>query len=152
MAGFNLALVILRDYGSLPQLLERAGISPWGRGDGRGRNWAPQTGRVRTGMMVRARTQQASAGRGLVVALLLAGAAILAGCSSGGVIGDYAPTAVGGLPEGTPQRPTKSTAYPAVHDMPPPREQTPLSDAEQKRLEDDLVAARKRTTDAAAPR
>jgi hypothetical protein len=42
-------------------------------------------------------------------------------------------------------------AYPAVHDMPPPRGSTVLTDAEQKKLEDDLIAARNRTASEAKP-
>ena len=65
------------------------------------------------------------------------------------MVGDHMPTALGGLPEGAPQRATKPSAYPAVHDMPPPRGSTVLTDAEQKKLEDDLIAARTRTGAAA---
>jgi len=54
------------------------------------------------------------------------------------------PAAVGGLPESTPQRPATPATYPAVHDLPPPRATTILTDAEQKKLEDDLIAARNR--------
>jgi hypothetical protein len=78
------------------------------------------------------------------LALLFAASLILAGCSVGSV-GEHIPAAAGGLPEGTPQRPTTPQPYPAVHDMPPPRSSTVLTDAELKKLEDDLVAARKRT-------
>ena len=89
--------------------------------------------------------------RSVLVAALMAGAVALAGCSAGSVIGDHMPNALGGLPEGAPQRSTKPSAYPAVHDMPPPRGSTVLTDAEQKKLEDDLVAARTRTGQAAKP-
>jgi hypothetical protein len=89
---------------------------------------------------------------GLAAALLLAVAAILPGCSSGGVVGDHMPTAAGGLPQGAPQRPAQPAPYPAVHDMPPPRAQTVLSDEEQKKLEDELIAARKRAVEAARPK
>jgi hypothetical protein len=78
----------------------------------------------------------------LAAALCVCAAAILAGCSTG-TMGDSMPTAVGGLPENTPQRPATPAAYPAVHDMPPPRSHM-LTDEEQKKLEDDLVAARNR--------
>ena len=78
-----------------------------------------------------------------------AAAVALAGC--GATIGDYAPTAIGGLPEGTPKRPTQSSAYPAVHDMPPPRATQVLTDAERNKLEGDLVAARERAAAAAKP-
>ena len=81
----------------------------------------------------------------------MAGAMGLAGCSAGSMIGDNMPNALGGLPESAPQRATKPSAYPAVHDMPPPRGSTVLTDAEQKKLEDDLIAARTRTGEAAKP-
>jgi hypothetical protein len=40
--------------------------------------------------------------------------------------------------------------YPAVNDLPPPRATTVLTDAETKKLESDLVAARNRAAEAAA--
>jgi hypothetical protein len=80
----------------------------------------------------------------ITAALLLGAAGFLAGCASAPKMGDYIPTAAGGLPEGTPERSTTPGAYPAVHDMPPRRESTVLTSAEQKQLEDDLAAARKR--------
>ena len=50
-----------------------------------------------------------------------------------------------GLPSGKPP-----AAYPAVHDMPPPRATPMLSDADAKKLEDDLIATRNRAAAAAA--
>jgi hypothetical protein len=47
-----------------------------------------------------------------------------------------------GLPADAPERPAGPLAYPAVHDIPPPRNSVTLSDFEQRKLEDDLVAAR----------
>jgi hypothetical protein len=82
-------------------------------------------------------------------ALLVLVTVSLAGCST---IGDHLPTAAGGLPEGAPTRPSTPSAYPAVHDMPPPRSQSVLTDAEQQKLEDDLVAARNRAAGAARAR
>jgi hypothetical protein len=67
------------------------------------------------------------------------------------MIADHLPTAAGGLPEGAPERSTKPSSFPAVHDVPPPRGSTVLTDAEQKKLEDDLIAARTRTGEAAKP-
>jgi hypothetical protein len=78
--------------------------------------------------------------RRVAVAALLICAAVLSGCSS--VIEDHLPTAAGGLPDNAPPRPTAETDYPAVHNMPPARATTPLSYDQQKRLEDDLIAAR----------
>ncbi len=65
----------------------------------------------------------------------------LGGCTPGFVI-DHLPDAVGGEPAGTPARPTKSYQYPAVHDMPPPRVTSPLSDDEQLKVGQELEAAR----------
>jgi hypothetical protein len=84
-----------------------------------------------------------------LAAALIACAGILTGCSAGSTVADHLPTALGGLPEGSPQRPTTSSAYPAVHDLPPARPTTVLTDAEQTKLESDLVAARNRATEAA---
>jgi hypothetical protein len=86
--------------------------------------------------------------RMVAVLALFAAAAILPACSAS-MIGDHLPTAAGGLPEGAPQRPDAPAAYPAVHDLPPKRQDTVLTDEEQKKLEEDLIAARKRTVGAA---
>jgi len=66
------------------------------------------------------------------------------------MVADHLPNAVGGLPDGTPQRPTTSMPYPAVHDMPPPRATTVLTDEETRKLESDLIAARNRAAAEAA--
>jgi hypothetical protein len=68
---------------------------------------------------------------------------VLAGCTPGAVI-DRVPSEVGGLPAGAPARPATAYQYPAVHDMPPPRSATPLSEEDQVRLEKDLAATRER--------
>jgi hypothetical protein len=88
------------------------------------------------------RSQQRQRTRVLAAAMVLVGAAV-SGCSSHQMI-DNMPSAIGGLPEGAPQRPVDPPAYPAVHNMPPPRRDTPLSEAERKRLKDDLIATRER--------
>ena len=82
-------------------------------------------------------------------AVLLAVAALLAGCASDRVV-DHMPTAIGGLPEGAPARPQTPGEYPAVNDAPPPRGTTVLTSEEQKKLEDELIAARARTAGAGA--
>jgi hypothetical protein len=84
---------------------------------------------------------------GFSIGAAVAGAAtalLLAGCSSGPFIADHLPNAVGGLPEGVPERPATEQAYPAVHNMPPQRATTTLTDAQQKLLQDDLAAVRDR--------
>jgi hypothetical protein len=47
-----------------------------------------------------------------------------------------------GVSPNAPARPAEQMAYPAVHDVPPPRTATMLTDIEQYKLETDLVAAR----------
>jgi hypothetical protein len=76
---------------------------------------------------------------GLVAAALLA--VTLAGCSS---VADNIPTSMGGLPEGVPQRPATPTPFPSVHDMPPPRQDGALNDADSKRLREELKNTRNR--------
>ena len=71
--------------------------------------------------------------------LAFAGAGPLASCSTMG--GDI-PTAMGGLPQDAPERPAAAPAYPAVHDMPPPRKSTVLTEEEKKRLETELAVTR----------
>jgi hypothetical protein len=99
-------------------------------------------------MVLISQLQQARPRRVAAVAALFTAAVILAGCSAANVA-DTMPTAIGGLPETTPQRPATPAAFPAVHALPPKREDTILSYEEQKKLEDDLIAARNRATGAA---
>jgi hypothetical protein len=54
------------------------------------------------------------------------------------------PTQLGGMPANTPQPAAEPTAYPAVHDMPPPRQNTVLTADEQKQAEAELAALRAR--------
>jgi hypothetical protein len=68
----------------------------------------------------------------------------LSACSSSGRVGDSLPPSLGGLPAGMPERPAVQPDYPAVHDLPPPRTDTTLSDAEKKSLKDELIASRER--------
>jgi hypothetical protein len=57
-------------------------------------------------------------------------------------MGGDIPTAVGGLPQDAPERPTAAPAYPAVHDMPPPRNSAVLTEEEKKRVEAELAVMR----------
>ena len=70
-------------------------------------------------------------------------AGLLSACSSSR-IGDSLPPSLSGLPAGVPERPAVQPDYPAVYDLPPPRADTMLSDAEKKSLKDDLIASRER--------
>jgi hypothetical protein len=88
--------------------------------------------------------------RCVAAALAIACAAMLAGCSAS-TIADHMPTAAGGLPDDAPKRPAIQAAYPAVHDRPAERTSATLTVDEQKRLEDELTAARARVGAAANP-
>jgi hypothetical protein len=52
------------------------------------------------------------------------------------------PKQFGGLPGGTPARPDVAPEYPAVHDMPPPRNTAVLTEEERKKVEAELAAMR----------
>jgi len=79
--------------------------------------------------------------------MLAAWAPALAGCSSN-LNGFGDPASTGGtstVSQAREEAPgTPPPAYPAVHDMPPPRNSTILTDYEQKKLENDLAAARRK--------
>ncbi|HEX5509271.1 MAG TPA: hypothetical protein VFX37_12275 [Pseudolabrys sp.] len=64
----------------------------------------------------------------------------LGGCTAA-AIEDKLPSSVG-LPADAPARPATPYEYPAVHDMPPPRSDTPLTEDEQIRLQKELTTLR----------
>lgn len=68
---------------------------------------------------------------------VLSAAALLSSCSAAGV-GESIPQSLGGLPADVPTRPVRPGVYPAVNDIPAPRQDQPLSVDEQVRLEQDL--------------
>lgn len=91
--------------------------------------------------------------RALLSAAALWLAASLGGCGS---ISEKVSEAAGGmpgvgLPSGVPERPAVRAAYPAVHDMPPPRTTAVLNSNEQRDIEKELVAAREQQKIAAQP-
>ena len=100
-------------------------------------------------MMSRRQSQQCFA-RVALPALLLAAAVAIAGCA-GATVADHVPTAIGGLPDATPPRPGTPSAYPAVNDMPSPRDDKVLTSEEQHKIEDELIAARTRVPTPNAP-
>ena len=79
--------------------------------------------------------------------LLAAAALALAGCGS---TVDMLPEKLGGLPSDAPKRPETSLPSPNVYEVRPAR-QTPLSNAEQKKLETDLMALRETEKQRANP-
>jgi hypothetical protein len=82
--------------------------------------------------------------------LVLAGALLLSSCANmtdvGNKLGSEMPTMVGGLPQGTPERPQAPPAFPAVHDMPPPRNTKVMTEEEKKRAEAELAGMREQQT------
>jgi hypothetical protein len=71
-------------------------------------------------------------------------AAGLSGCSS--ISQKFAESASQmpaiGLPAGTPERPSTPVLFPAVHDIPPPRNSVMLTNTEAEQLEGDLASDR----------
>lgn len=65
-------------------------------------------------------------------------------CSCSSTLFSQLPVAAGGLPAGTPERPSGPAVYPAIYDMPPPRDDAVLTNAQQQQVQDDLQAARDR--------
>jgi len=93
------------------------------------------------------------AARPLAVALAIGAAAALAGCGS---ISDKFASAASqmpaiGLPAGAPERPATAAAYPAVHEMPAPRNSVILTGVEQAQMERDLTDARDKQQTSARP-
>ncbi|HWV97348.1 MAG TPA: hypothetical protein VN130_09380 [Xanthobacteraceae bacterium] len=88
------------------------------------------------------------AGRGhrrrLAAGLMLL-AVPLAGCSV-----SVADLPLVGVPEGAPARPKDPGTFPAVHDLPAPRQQAVMDRAEQERLQSELAATRDKQEAAAA--
>jgi hypothetical protein len=81
-------------------------------------------------------------------ALLLTLASFLSACGS--TIGKM-PEALGGLPSDSPQRPAETMPFPNVYEPRPVREATPLTDAEQKKLESELATLRESQKQRANP-
>lgn len=89
------------------------------------------------------RHAQESAGARLrfAAAFLLTGT-LLSGCSS---MFAALPTELGGMPADAPPRPEgPAPAFPAVHDMPPPRASTVMTPEQVKEAEEELMKARER--------
>lgn len=76
--------------------------------------------------------------------LAVAGILALSGCTTAGPAMEQLPPQFGGLPPGAPARPATPYKYPAVHDMPPPRETRPMTADEVRKAEKALEAARDR--------
>lgn len=97
-------------------------------------NTMPQRGPRRAG------ERHAAHLRGVGVLLL---ATLVTGCAS---TFSSLPPALGGMPADTPPPPPQGgqLAYPAVHDMPPPRQTTVLTPEELKKVEAEMAVAHDR--------
>ena len=95
-------------------------------------------------MRRRAVALQQRIGSRLLPGLAVAAAVCMSGCAS--MSQKFAESASQlpqvGLSPNAPARPAEQMAYPAVHDVPPPRTAAMLTDVEQHKLETDLVSAR----------
>jgi Spy/CpxP family protein refolding chaperone len=69
---------------------------------------------------------------------------MLLGLALGGCASTIADAPLMGLPAGTPARPANPGEYLPVHDLPAPRQETVLDQAQRDKLEKDLLAARDR--------
>ena len=86
----------------------------------------------------------------LLGALAMAGLLTACGSISEKMAGPMSSLPGIGMPENTPERPAEARAFPAVHDMPPPRADALLDGGAQQRFEAELVAARNEQKVAAA--
>jgi hypothetical protein len=83
--------------------------------------------------------------RAWIVAALILSAPLLGGCAT-----SIADLPLVGVPADAPARPKEVSAYPAVHDLPAPREKDAMDPTEQAKIEKELVAARDRQAAVAA--
>lgn len=83
---------------------------------------------------------QRSRRSGLLIVITLA-APLLGSCASTVA---RLPASMGGEPEGIPERTATPVAYPAVHDMPPPRTDAVLTEQQRQDATKELDAIRAR--------
>jgi hypothetical protein len=77
--------------------------------------------------------------RAWTVAALVTLALCVGGCAT-----SIADIPLIGVPADAPGRPKEPSAYPAVHDLPAPREQSAMEPSEQAKIQSELIAARDR--------
>ncbi len=79
---------------------------------------------------------------------------LMGGCAAGPsvlqTVPESLPESLGGLPAEAPVAPKTPYQYPAVHDMPPARPDTPMNNDQLIKAEQDLQSARDRQIDKAA--
>ena len=85
----------------------------------------------------------------MIAVALVPLAVLLCSCSSNSM--SQMPASLGGLPAGTPERPATPPAYPSIFDAPPPRDDTVMTNTQQRQTQDDLLAARDQAKRFGAP-
>lgn len=79
---------------------------------------------------------------------------LMGGCAAGPsvfqTVPESMPESMGGLPANAPAAPKDPYRYPAVHDVPPARSDTPMNNDQLLKAEQDLQGARDRQIDKAA--
>lgn len=83
--------------------------------------------------------------RAIAAAAMLLSVPALGGCAS-----SIADLPLVGTPADAPARPKEAGVYPAVHDLPPNRDEAAMAPAEQAKLQKELAAARDQQASAAA--
>jgi len=76
---------------------------------------------------------------------------VMLALSMGGCATSIADLPLVGVPSDAPARPKDPAAYPAVEDLPAPREQGAMDVAEQAKIAKELIAARDRQATVVAP-
>jgi hypothetical protein len=82
--------------------------------------------------------------------MALVAAALLLALPVGGCSTSIADLPLVGVPADAPARPKEVGAYPAVHDLPQDRPETPMDAAERSKVASELIAARDRQAAAEA--
>ncbi len=113
-------------------LMRRADNESWS-----GRWWGSNA----VGLQEKAGPASRLAGIARRVAVVALVASPLAGCAS-----TFVDLPIVGEPANTPRAPAEGPAYLAVHDMPAPRAQPIMDSNQQERVQNDLIAARDRTS------
>ncbi|MBS0531257.1 MAG: hypothetical protein JSS22_17990 [Proteobacteria bacterium] len=88
--------------------------------------------------------------RGKRTAAACAAAALLLSLSLGGCSTSISDMPLAGASSDASQHPKDVSDYPAVHDIPAPREEATMATSEQAKIEQELIAARERQAQASA--
>ena len=88
---------------------------------------------------------------GTTIKLMMTGALLAATLAVGGCSTQIADLPGVGLPADAPPRPKEAGGYLPVHDLPPERAESAMKPDEQKRIQNELIAARDRQASSTPP-